>query len=174
QVLRGVAKMTDADPLRCAVGCLAVLHNDTDVHQRRPVLRPLQLGVLANSAKKRHVQAVHVRRPFPPRPPLPQQPETGRCTARSRSAYLALLIGCGLRRDELVNLTFGHLQQREGRWVIVDIVGKGRRVRTVPVPGWAKALVDAWAVAAGLHSGLVLRRFRKGGWLVYETTADGE
>ena len=85
-------------------------------------------------------------------------------------AILGLLIGCGLRRDELANLTFEHLQQREGRWVIVDIVGKGRRVRTVPVPGWAKALVDHWAFAAGLVSGLVLRRFRKGGWLVYETT----
>jgi integrase len=88
-------------------------------------------------------------------------------------AILGLLIGCGLRRDELANLTFAHLQQREGRWVIVDIVGKGRRVRTVPVPGWAKALVDQWASSAGISSGLVLRRFRKGGWLVYETTADG-
>jgi integrase len=57
--------------------------------------------------------------------------------------------------------------------VIVDIVGKGRRVRTVPVPGWAKALVDVWAVEAGLSEGLVLRRFRKGGWLIYETTPDG-
>jgi len=44
---------------------------------------------------------------------------------------------------------------------------------TVPVPGWTKALVDQWASAAGLCSGRVLRRFRKGGWLVYETTADG-
>jgi integrase len=89
-------------------------------------------------------------------------------------AILALLIGCGLRRDELVNLTFEHLQQREGRWVIVDIVGKGRRVRTVPVPGWAKALVDAWAFAADLNSGLVLRRFRKGGWLVYIVNEQGQ
>jgi len=90
---------------------------------------------------------------------------------RRDRAILGLLIGCGLRRDELVNLTFEHLQQREGRWVIVDIVGKGRRVRTVPVPGWAKALVDAWAFEAGLRSGLVLRRFRKGGWLAFETSA---
>jgi integrase len=89
-------------------------------------------------------------------------------------AILGLLIGCGLRRDELANLTFEHLQEREGRWVIVDIVGKGRRVRTVPMPGWAKSLVDQWASAAGLADGLVLRRFRKGGWLVYETGDDGE
>ena len=84
-----------------------------------------------------------------------------------------MLIGCGLCRDELANLTFEHLQQREGRWVIVDIVGKGRCVRTVPVPGWAKALVDQWSFSAGLSSGLVLRRFRKGGWLVYGTSAEG-
>ncbi len=78
-----------------------------------------------------------------------------------------------LRRDELTNLTFAHLQQREGRWVIIDIVGEGRRVRTVPVPGWAKALIHDWARSAGLTSGVVLRRFRKGGWLVYETNAEG-
>jgi integrase len=87
-------------------------------------------------------------------------------------AILGLLIGCGLRRDELANLTFEHLQQREGRWVIVDILGKGRRVRTVPVPGWTKALVDQWAASVGIFSGLVLRRFRKGGWLVYGPSAE--
>src|SRR3954452_2084057 len=89
-------------------------------------------------------------------------------------AILGVLIGCGLRRDELANLTFEHLQQRERRWVIVDIVGKGHRVRTVPVPGWAKSLIDQWSLVARLTSGLVLRRFRKGGWLVYETVDDGE
>src|SRR4051812_49037619 len=31
-------------------------------------------------------------------------------------AILGLLVGCGPRRDELANLTFEHLQQREGRW----------------------------------------------------------
>jgi integrase/recombinase XerD len=89
-------------------------------------------------------------------------------------AILALLIGCGLRRDELATLTFEHLQQRDGRWVLVDLVGKGRRVRTVPVPGWAKVLIDRWAAEAGLSEGPVFRRFRKGGWLVYETAADGQ
>jgi integrase/recombinase XerD len=89
-------------------------------------------------------------------------------------AILGLLIGCGLRRDELANLTFTHLQQRDGRWALVDLIGKGRRVRTVPVPGWAKLLIDRWALAAGLSDGPVFRRFRKGGWLVYETAADGQ
>src|ERR1700732_1769498 len=37
---------------------------------------------------------------------------------------LAVLLGCGLRRSEVAVLTFGHIQQRDGRWCIVDLVGK--------------------------------------------------
>ena len=50
-------------------------------------------------------------------------------------AILALLIGCGLRRAELVGLTVEDFQLREEHWVIADLIGKGKRVRTVPVPG---------------------------------------
>ena len=53
--------------------------------------------------------------------------------------------------------------QREGRWAIVDLVGKHGRVRTVPMPSWAKTALDAWATAAGIDSGAVLRRVDKGG-----------
>src|SRR5271154_5746135 len=35
-------------------------------------------------------------------------------------AILAVLLGCGLRRSEVAALTFSHLQQRDGRWCIVD------------------------------------------------------
>jgi integrase len=41
-------------------------------------------------------------------------------------------------------LTYAHIQQREGRWAVVDLVGKGRRVRTVPMPPWTKVAIDAW------------------------------
>lgn len=50
---------------------------------------------------------------------------------------LALPLACGLRRREVVELTFDHLQQREERWAIVDLVGKGGNVRTIPFPAWA-------------------------------------
>ena len=40
-------------------------------------------------------------------------------------AILALLLGCGLRRAEAANLTFGHIQQRDGRWVFVDLWASG-------------------------------------------------
>jgi integrase len=56
---------------------------------------------------------------------------------RDRS-LLALLIGCGLRRAELAALEVNHIALREGRWVIVDLLGKGSRLRSVPMPGWAK------------------------------------
>lgn len=78
-------------------------------------------------------------------------------------AMLAILIGCGLRRQELATLTFGHIQQRDARWVIVDLVGKRNKVRSVPMPSWAKARVDVWAASAGIRQGRVFRPVNKGG-----------
>ena len=49
-------------------------------------------------------------------------------------AIIAVLLGCGLRRSEVAALTFAHVQQRDGRWCIVDLVGKHGRVRTAPMP----------------------------------------
>ena len=78
-------------------------------------------------------------------------------------AILALLIGCGLRRAEAVNLTFDHIRQREGRWVLVDLIGKRNKMRTVPMPSWAKAAINAYAQTAGLLKGRVFRPINKGG-----------
>ncbi|HEY7307631.1 MAG TPA: hypothetical protein VH601_26140 [Bryobacteraceae bacterium] len=59
-----------------------------------------------------------------------------------RPAILAILLGCGLRRRELADLGFTHLQRREEHWAIVDLVGKGGHIRTVPVPEWVKETLD--------------------------------
>src|SRR6266436_6673628 len=72
-------------------------------------------------------------------------------------AILAVLLGCGLRRSEVAALTFAHVQQRDGRWCIVDLVGKHGRVRTIPMPTWVKVAIDAWTEAAGVVEGHVLR-----------------
>lgn len=77
-------------------------------------------------------------------------------------ALLAVLIGCGLRRAEAAILSFSHIEQREGRWAIVDIVGKRDKMRTVPMPSWAKACIDAWRAVAHLDGGFVFRRVNKG------------
>jgi site-specific recombinase XerD len=78
-------------------------------------------------------------------------------------AILAVLLGCGLRRSEVASLTIGHVQQRDGRWCIVDLVGKHGRVRTIPMPTWVKAAQDAWTVAAGVAEGFVFRPVNRGG-----------
>jgi site-specific recombinase XerD len=56
--------------------------------------------------------------------------------ARRDRALLALLLACGLRRHEAVGLRVEHLQQREGHWAIVDLIGKAGHIRTVPVPDY--------------------------------------
>ena len=78
-------------------------------------------------------------------------------------AMLAVLIGCGLRRGELLGLTIGSLQVREGHWVIADLRGKGGHIRTVPVPWWVKTAIDAWTVAADIREGRVFRAINKAG-----------
>jgi site-specific recombinase XerD len=80
-------------------------------------------------------------------------------------AILAVMLGAGLRRSEVAALTFDHIQQREGRWVIVDLVGKGNRVRTVPTPAWAKVAVDEWTQTAGITAGRVFHPIHKGGFI---------
>jgi site-specific recombinase XerC len=72
-------------------------------------------------------------------------------------AILAVLLGCGLRRSEVAALTLAHVQQRDGRWCIVDLVGKHGRVRTAPVPTWAKVAIDAWTSGGGITDGHVFR-----------------
>lgn len=93
-------------------------------------------------------------------------PDTRSLKGLRDRAILAVMIGAGLRRSEVANLKFEDVQQREGRWVIVDLVGKGNRVRSVPMPSWAKAAIDAWAEAAIFTTGHVFRPVHKGGYVV--------
>ena len=86
-----------------------------------------------------------------------QAPDPDTLKGKRDRAMLAVLLGCGLRRRELADLDFRHLQQREEHWAIVDLVGKGGHIRTVPVPDWVKGTLDLWATAAGLSGGRLFR-----------------
>jgi site-specific recombinase XerD len=86
-----------------------------------------------------------------------QVPDARTLTGKRNRAILAILLGCGLRRRELAELTLESFQRREERWVIVDIVGKGRHIRTVPVPNWVKETLDTWLAAANITSGPLFR-----------------
>jgi integrase len=99
-------------------------------------------------------------------------PDPATLKGKRDRAMLALLIGCGLRRAELLRLTVDQIQQREGRWVIPDLVGKGNRLRTVPVPTPVKARVDEWLQAAGIGEGRIFRPVNKGGRVTGDAIAD--
>jgi site-specific recombinase XerD len=86
-----------------------------------------------------------------------QSPQANTLKGKRDRALLAVLLGCGLRRRELTELTVQHFQQREGHWVVVDLVGKGGHVRTVPVPSWVKETLDCWLEAAHIEQGRILR-----------------
>src|SRR6202044_1440318 len=77
-------------------------------------------------------------------------------------AMFATLLGCGLRRSEVAALTIKHVQMRDSRWCIVDLVGKHGRVRTIPMPTWTKNAIDAWTTDAGVIEGHLFRPINRG------------
>ena len=89
-------------------------------------------------------------------------PDARTLTGKRDRAILGLLLGCGLRRAEILRLNVQDLSQREGRWVFADMEGKGNRIRTVTVPAAVKARIDQWLEAAELSDGRIFRPINKG------------
>lgn len=85
---------------------------------------------------------------------------------RRDRALLGILVGAGLRRAEAARLSFSQIQQREGRWVVADLLGKRGRIRTVPIPAWTAVLIEDWRSAAGLDGGHVFRPVNKAGAVI--------
>ncbi len=83
--------------------------------------------------------------------------------AKRDRAIISILIGCGLRRSELIQLQAENIQQRQGHWAIVDLVGKGGHIRTVPMPGWVKSALDTWTSATGITKGRIFRAISRAG-----------
>jgi site-specific recombinase XerD len=83
--------------------------------------------------------------------------------AKRDHAMLAMVFGCGLRRTELVGLELDEVQMRQAHWAVVDLIGKGGQIRTVPIPAWVKAALDQWTAAAGVREGRVFRAVARTG-----------
>ena len=83
-----------------------------------------------------------------------------RNTLRGKRNYcvLAILLGCGLRREELCRLDIDHLRKRDGRWVIENLRGKGGRVRQVAIPEWVMEAISDWLVATKIRDGRLIRQ----------------
>jgi site-specific recombinase XerD len=92
-----------------------------------------------------------------------QAPDPQCLKGKRNRALLAWLLACGLRRHEAVSLTLDDLQQREEHWAIVDLLGKGGHVRTVPVPDWVRSELNDWLAAAAIDHGRLFRRVNKVG-----------
>ncbi len=92
---------------------------------------------------------------------LLQNPLSQTLRGKRDRAMLAVLLGCGLRRAELLRLALEDVQTRDGHWVIADLVGKAGRIRTVPMPEWVKAAIDNWTSAAGIGQGRIFRSINK-------------
>lgn len=71
--------------------------------------------------------------------------------ARDR-ALLATVAGCGLRRAELCSLKISSIEQRSGRWVFI-VIGKGGKLRIVPIPNGIKVVIDEWLELRSKHYG---------------------
>lgn len=99
---------------------------------------------------------------------LLETPVTSTLKGRRDRALLAVLIGCGLRRTEAAKLKINHIQQRDGRWVLVDLIGKGNKLRSVPMPAWTKAAIDVWLEKAGIAEGNVFRSMNRHGQITGE------
>jgi integrase len=72
-------------------------------------------------------------------------------------ALLALLVGCGLRRSEVVRLNVDDLLKQGGRWHLVGVTGMHGKSRTVPLPRWARVALDRWISAAQIRAGAIFR-----------------
>lgn len=78
-------------------------------------------------------------------------------------AILAILIGCGLRRGELLALRVETIELRERHWIVANLMGKAGHMRTVPIPVWVKSAIDEWKEASGITKGPIFRSINKMG-----------
>lgn len=79
---------------------------------------------------------------------LLEAPDTHTLKGKRDRALLCALVSTGLRGQEVASLTWAHYQSRDSRMCFVDVMGKGGRLRTVPIPTWAAKAIDNWRITA--------------------------
>ena len=84
----------------------------------------------------------------------------GTASGARDAAALALMFGCGLRRDEAAGAAVADYNAVNGE---LRIVGKGNQERTAYATGGGKRALDAWLAIRGLGDGAILSPVNKGG-----------
>ena len=83
------------------------------------------------------------------------------CARSSRdAAVIALLYGCGLRRQELAALEFGDYDSKTKSLQV--LCGRGAEPRLVYPPEGTQKALNAWLKHRGNHAGPLFRRIRRG------------
>ena len=90
-------------------------------------------------------------------------PDTSTPIGLRDRAMLCVMVGCGLRRTEVYRLTVEHLQKRENVWLIVDILGKRNKKRTIVMPDWTYQALYDYLQTVGITSGHVFCAMSKSG-----------
>jgi integrase len=84
------------------------------------------------------------------------------------AVILALGVGAGLRRAEIAGLDLGDVDlDRE----IIRVLGKGRKVREVPIKGGTLEAIRAWLACRGNEAGSLVCPVRKGGRVAVQRLA---
>lgn len=89
------------------------------------------------------------------------------------SVIIGLLLGCGMRREESVNLMISQYQTRDGHALLDSVEGKHHRVRTVPVPAWVDRRIAEWISTAAITGGRLLRSVSQTGVVGERLSAKG-
>jgi len=86
-----------------------------------------------------------------------KQPD--RTTLKGKRDYvvIGLALYCGLRAEEIGSVRFEHIQERDGRPVLVNLIGKGDKPRSVPMPVWLFQAIQEWVDASGITDGYICR-----------------
>ncbi len=92
---------------------------------------------------------------------LMRAPDPTTLKGKRDRVLIALLAECGLTREEAAGITVEQIQYDGGRTVIVDVVGKAGRTRTVLVPWRTADKIGDWILAARIQSGPLLRAVNK-------------
>lgn len=100
-------------------------------------------------------------------------PDRNALKGKQEHLILCLLLGCALRREEASKLTFEQIQQRDGRWLIVNLEGKGDKTRSIHIPPWVMLALNEWKRAAEIEDGKVLRAVNKSDRLAGEVRVRG-
>jgi len=90
-------------------------------------------------------------------------PDSQTSKGKRDRALLAMLVGCALRRREVVNLDVEDIQYADRRAVFMRVAGHRGQIRLIAIPGWVEEALSQWLSSAGIDRGPILRAVSRQG-----------